>query len=102
MTAKVLQINKSELEDIFRKVVRSYYHLDRMKIIPTKEAMKRLNLGRTAFYELEKNPKTLLRKSKKGGYLESSVEAEIVRLTSDEPTPIYINTLKPRKRNTVK
>lgn len=74
-------IKKSDLEDIFREVVRFYNNQKKTKIIPTEEAMERLNVGRTAFYELKKDPKTLLRKSKKGGYLESSVEDEIKRIT---------------------
>lgn len=99
MATEILQIDKSDLEDIFRDVVRFYNNQNKTKIISTEEAMGRLNLKRTAFYELQKDAKTLLKKSKKGnGYLESSVEAEVIRLTSDEVEPIYINNNKKAQR----
>lgn len=78
---EIIQIQKEELNDFFKEAIRALKRENQKHIIPASEAMKRLNLKRTAFYSLANSKETLLRRSKTGGYLESSVEAEIERLT---------------------
>ncbi len=81
--ADYVLVDKEALQDLVQGFVRRENLKRKTRIISSREAMERLNINRTAFYNLLASEETLLRKAKgKMGILESSVDAEIERLTN--------------------
>ncbi len=80
---EIVQLNKKDLYDMLRDSLRHVNDERRLRIISRNETMERLNVNRTALSNLMKESGCCLKKARgKKGFLESSVNAEILRLIS--------------------